>query len=184
MQVTNYFRNLNIATLQYIDDRFFVCSRNEKCDQAIQTVVFVLDTLSKLGYTLALDKCQVLPSTKVNYLGFVIDSDRQAYVLPEKKKVSFISLRESILCTDVVDLHTLQRFAGKCISMNLAIPAAKLYTREVNLAISRCQKNSKTIEIDEFLREELEHWRFLDEWEGCVKWRSEKHNQLFLATDA
>lgn len=87
MQVTNYFRNSNIATLQYIDDRFFVCSRNEKCDQAIQTVVFVLDTLSKLGYTLALDKCQVLPSTKVNYLGFVIDSDRQAYVLQEKKKV-------------------------------------------------------------------------------------------------
>lgn len=87
MQVTNYFRNLNIATLQYIHDRFFVCSRNEKCDQAIQTVVFVLDTLSNLGYTLALDKCQVLPSTKVNYLGFVIDSDRQAYVLPEKKKV-------------------------------------------------------------------------------------------------
>lgn len=88
------------------------------------------------------------------------------------------------MCTDVVDLHTLQRFAGKCISMNLAIPAAKLYTREVNLAISRCQKNSKTIDIDEFLREELEHWRFLDEWEGCVKWWSEKHNQLFLATDA
>lgn len=40
--------------------------------------------------------------------------------------------------------------------MNLAIPAAKLYTREVNLAISRCQKNSKTIEKDEFLREELD----------------------------
>lgn len=94
MQVTNYFRNLNISTLQYIDDRFFVCSRNEKCDQAIQTVIFVLDTLFKLGYTLVLDKCQLLPSTKVNYLGVVIDSDRQAYVLQEKKKVSFISLRE------------------------------------------------------------------------------------------
>lgn len=88
------------------------------------------------------------------------------------------------MCTDVVDLHTLQRFVGKCSSINLAIPAAKLYTRKVNLAISRCQKNSKTIEIDEFLREELEHWRFLDEWEGCVKWRSEEHNQLFLPTDA
>lgn len=74
MQATNYFRNLNIAPLQYIDDRLFVCPRNEKRDQVTQTVVFIRDTLFKLGYTLAVDKCQVLKSTKVNYLGFVIDS--------------------------------------------------------------------------------------------------------------
>lgn len=78
-------------------------------------------------------------------------------------------------------------FATFCWQMHFHDPcnsSCKVVYREVNLAISRCQKNSKTIEIHEFLREELEHWRFLDEWEGCVKWRSEKHNQLFLATDA
>lgn len=49
-------------------------------------MVIVLETLSRLGYTLALDRCQLLPTTKVKYLGFVIDSDEQAYVLPEQNE--------------------------------------------------------------------------------------------------
>lgn len=31
---------------------------------------------------------------------------------------------------------TLQRFAGKCVSLYLAIPSARLFSREVNRAIS------------------------------------------------
>lgn len=39
-------------------------------------------------------------------------------------------------------------FAKKSISMNHAIPAAKLYGREVNVAITRFQTINKTIEKD------------------------------------
>lgn len=45
-------------------------------------------------------------------------------------------------------------------------------------------KNYKAIHIDEFLKGELEHWRFSDNLDGCVTWRLEKHSQLYLATDA
>jgi hypothetical protein len=40
------------------------------------------------------------------------------------------------------------------------------------------------VQIDRFLREELEHWRFLDNLNGFSSWRKERHLQLVLASDA
>lgn len=40
------------------------------------------------------------------------------------------------------------------------------------------------VQVDQELREELEHWRFLDSWEGFVPWRKQTHKQVSLATDA
>ena len=34
------------------------------------------------------------------------------------------------------------------------------------------------------LKTEIEHWRFVDNWEGCVPWRPECHKQMVIATDA
>lgn len=93
-------------------------------------------------------------------------------------------LRESIFLQQTIDLTTLQRFAGKCISMHLAIPASNLYTREINWAISVCQKKSKSVQISLELSTEIEHWRFVDDWHWHLKWRPESHYQLYLATDA
>ena len=34
------------------------------------------------------------------------------------------------------------------------------------------------------MKEELAHWRFLNNWEQCLPWRDGKHNSLTLYTDA
>ena len=100
------------------------------------------------------------------------------------KKVAFASLRESILGLKYVSLHTLQRFAGKATSFTLAVPAARLYTREINAGISKCQKTSRPVKIQPPLRAELEHWRFLDNWSGILTWKNEKHFDINISTDA
>lgn len=51
-----------------------------------------------------------------------MDSVRQAYILPNDKREKFVILKESILKSEMVDVKTMQRFAGKCISMGLAVP--------------------------------------------------------------
>lgn len=61
-----------------------------------------------------------------------------------------------------VSIRTLQRFEGKCISMGLAIPGAKLYCREGHNAINHVE-----LKIQKYchrckLRGELGYWRFLD----------------------
>lgn len=49
-------------------------------------------------------------------------------------------MRGHILVRQDVDLLTLQKFAGKCISFMLAVPSAKLFIREVNRAIRMASK--------------------------------------------
>lgn len=144
----------------------------------------LVELLTRLGYTLSLKKCHLQPSTSVRFLGFLVDSIKQAYFLPSDKKDKFITLREFLLSLDKVDVCTLQRFAGKCISMFLVVPAAKLCSREINNAISYCIKNSKNINLEGNLRKEIEYWRFIDTWEGFSRWRSEYHKQIVIATDA
>lgn len=116
---------------------------------AKRLVYVLVELFTRLGYTLSLEKCSLVPSTCKKYLGFSIDSARQAYIFPEDKKQKFIQLRESILARSEVDLNTLQRFCGKCISMCLAVQGCKLVCREVNAAISKCQRNSKNIAVSD-----------------------------------
>lgn len=195
MQVTSYLRGHGVSNFQYIDDRLAICSLQEnrsleakliKDSRYVPTSMSLnlISMLTSLGYTLAIAKCQLVPSTRVRFLGFLVDSIQQAYLLPSDKKLTFIKLRDHILSLKYIDVKTLQRFAGKCISMTLVIPAAKLYIRDVNQAISYTLKNSKPAPLNESLRSEIEHWRFLDHWEGVSPWRPEQHLQVSMATDA
>lgn len=69
-----------------------------------------------MGYTLSLEKCSLIPSTCVRFLGVLVDSVRQAYILPDDKREKFVILRESILKSEMVDVKIMQRFPGKCLS--------------------------------------------------------------------
>lgn len=190
MVVTAFLRQKAINNAQYIDDRIGVSSLagipmfGDHVMQGTRIVWVMLQVLTHLGYTLALKKCSLVPSTCKRYLGFLADSVRMAYILPVEKKQKFSNLREEILSLLEVDLRTLQRFCGKCISMSIAVPGCKLYCREVNRALSVASKNSRNIKVSGLLKTELEHWRFLDEWSGCARWRPEFHNTVNLTTDS
>ena len=194
MSVTSYLRSLGMLNTLYIDDRFAVTkgSNSNDHDLALRSLEIegyrlsysLLELLPRLGYTLSLKKCSLVPSSCKKLLGFLVDSVKQTFVLPDDKKLKFAELRESMLARDELDLKTLQRFCGKCISMGLAVPGCKLFCSEINVAISRAMRNSRSVELSQDLSEELKHWRFLDDWSGCSKWRPEFHKCIELSTDA
>ena len=93
-------------------------------------------------------------------------------------------LRENILFQKLVSFQTPPRFTGKCISFMLAVPAARLYTRVDNLAISESVQNSRPVAFWGRFKAEISHWAFLDKWEGFVPWRQENHLQEKIAADA
>jgi len=83
----------------------------------------------------------------------MVDSSRLAFILPSDKKERFATLIKSILRKEVVDIKTLQMFAGKCISFVLAFPASRLFSREVNRAIGVASKSSRPVTVSNDLRE-------------------------------
>ena len=90
-----------------------------------------------LGYFIGLKKSCLTPSTSRRFLGYICDSEKEAFLLPQDKKDKFAGLREAILSKKSVSVKTLQKFVGKTTSFTLLVPAAKLYSNSMYQAISR-----------------------------------------------
>lgn len=121
-----------------------------------RVLYIVCNILVRLGYFVGLKKT-ITSNKSLKFLGLVIDSCKQTFLIPDEKKVTFAKMRGHILVRQDVDLLTLQKFAGKCISFMLAVPSAKLFIREVNRAIKMASKKSKSIKMSKDLRDEIRY---------------------------
>ena len=154
--------------------------------QLAQKAAFIAcSVVLSLGYFIGLKKSCLIPSTARRFLGYICDSNRQAFLLPQGKKDRFAELREAILGKKSVSVTTLQKLAGKTTSFALLVPAAKLYSNSMYQAISQASKScSRQVKLSPTLRKEISHWRFLDSWQGCLAWRNESHLLVQLFSDA
>ena len=196
---SNFFTQKEIAFSLYIDDRlngelftkkgFWSRPIGQRdtgysYKSAEAALYIVCKDLTHLGYLLGLKKCVLAPTQRILYLGMLIDCTLQAFLIPEEKKERFASLRESILIhKSSIPLKSLQRLMGKCVSFSLAFPGAKFYIREMAQVVGRASLKGE-IQLTAGLREELELWRFLDEWDKHIPWNDEKHWVLSVSTDA
>ena len=199
LAASGFLRAQGVPCSLYIDDRLNgelltssgpwsvlrACRQEQfRRDAAAAAIFCVLSVLVYFGYTIGISKSVFIPTTSLEYLGLVVDFAKLSFLVPERKIVSWASLREHILaCKKYVDVKTLQRFQGKCVSFSLAVPATKLFIREMSSAIASASANG-LVSISSASREELMHWRFLDSWQKFLPWREEKHLGLTLSTDA
>ena len=117
---SHYFRSHSIPCSLYIDDRHtgelcipFQSSVYENLPilersfaSASSAIFIVCYTLFALGYFLALRKSILLPRQAVPYLGFMVDSVKQAFLLLQDKKQKFCDLICLVLGSDSLDLKT------------------------------------------------------------------------------
>ena len=192
LAVSHFTRSNGVPVTQYIDHRHIgqlqsakTVTSNWSDLELANTAVFITAlTLVSCGYFIGLQKSVLCPTQSILFLGLISNSQDQSFSTPQDKKEKFAGLRESIICSKNVSVKTLQRFAGKAVSFSPALPAARLYTREVNTNISSGIKNSRPVLVSERLRKELEHWRLLDNWEGSLRWKDERHLSIMLCSDA
>ena len=114
LAVSGAARSIGVPVPQYIDDRhvgkLFTAplrmTRGPSFQRALAAAYIMCYLLIEVGY-FGLDKSQSTPSTCVLFLGFVCDSVRQAFVIPQDKRNKFATLREDILASPFVRLKTL-----------------------------------------------------------------------------
>lgn len=199
LMAANFFRSLGIPCLLYIDDRHngqlqvsldkgeyrSLETHDQRNLAAAKSAIFlVVFHLIRLGYFLGLSKSILTPQKVVPYLGFMVDSLREVFLLIPEKQKKFVELIYKILQSRYVSVKTLQRISGKCVSFALAIPQAQLFTREMNNAISVGLRTLKPIPLKGELRDEIAHWLFLEGWDDPLHWRDEKHFRVKVASDA
>ena len=196
---SHYFRSVLIPCLLYIDDRHTgkiqlsikapayapLSSQREKSLARASSAIFIVcHTLISLGYFLGLKKSILTPKQVVPYLGFLIDSVRQAFLLIQEKKQKCLSLTRHVLSCSSTDVKILQRLSGKYMSFALAVPGARFFINELNIAIAKGLPSSRPISVSGSLKDEIQHWLFLESWTGYLPWRQELHHQVRLCSDA
>ncbi|XP_035662114.1 uncharacterized protein LOC118406291, partial [Branchiostoma floridae] len=183
-------RSLGVPASLYIDDRHAGQLQCRKVTQwsfyeLAQAACFILcSVVIQLGYTTGLSKSQLEPVVMPIFLGMGIDSVMLAFRLLTHKKESFAQLRDYSLSREEVPVSLLQKLTGKIASFMIAVPAARMFCREMYKEIGEAGKTGKMVRIEGDVRKEIEHWKFLDTWEGHMPWKPEKHEVIHLSTDA
>ena len=127
LAAASYIRSLGVPCSQYVDDRhvgqlavsnaLLAVSPTWSGFELAEAAVFICAAvLVSLGYFLGLSKSTLIPSRIVKFLGFLVNSELCAFILPADKKEKFAVLREHVLSNRTVSIKTLQRLAGKISS--------------------------------------------------------------------
>ena len=139
LRPSQFIHSNNTPLSQYIDNHHVGQMHLLQCynsnwsniDLAKAAAFIASIVLVSCGYFISLKKSILSPVEVIPFLGFLSDSTKQAFLLPEDKKLKFAALRDSLIESKVISAKSLQRFAGKIVSFSLAVPAAKLFCREV-----------------------------------------------------
>ena len=192
MQITQFLRTQGVVMLQYLDDRLIgphkqwlnFTSDPSPREATLAATKLSLAILSHLGYTIAISKSVLEPTQTLLFLGFNIHVNYRHFSIPQAKIDSFRTLRENILQAEEINLKSIQKLMGKCISFMHCVPNAKMYTRAMAASVALHSKSSQLVSITGDLKEEIGHWVFVDKCDKWLPWRQERHVDLTLATDA
>lgn len=82
-------------------------------------------------------KASWLPKTRIRFLGLLIDSAQERFLLPEDKRLDIMHLAETIVQQLQVSNRQLAQMAGKMIAAAPAIQLSKLYAGAMYKVMTR-----------------------------------------------
>lgn len=89
-----YLRQQGISSFYYIDDSLIEANSFDACKSNAE---FLVKLLNDLGFSVNMEKSVLTPSTRIRYLGHIIDSVQFKVYLPDEKIENIISKGESVL---------------------------------------------------------------------------------------
>ncbi|KXZ45875.1 hypothetical protein GPECTOR_49g459 [Gonium pectorale] len=141
--------------------------------------------MAVLGFTLSLDKCQLVPKPQVRYLGFVVDAPGQSLRVPDDKVAALGQLVEEYDRRAQLTPRDIAKLAGKIMSMSLAVQLAPLHGRLVAQALaSKVSWDEAMGDGREVVRQAQLFLELLRTSNGKCWWRKGPALQLVLAGDA
>lgn len=198
--VARYLRSRDVPVLTWIDDFYltnFRSTRSLEPDEqfrAAQAASFLaLETFYRAGYFISIPKCELTPSTRLVFLGIICDSVQCRFEVPDDKLDKLEALLEEASASRVISFRMLEKLAGKCTSLSVAVPVAALYTHHMYKQIAIFQRTGgrkRNTDIDiptnSGLMFEIKTWLEVRQQFNGAAWYSAEHKMVSLtgASDA
>ena len=178
-------RQRGIRCLIYIDDLIIVASSKMECNEQ---AAFAVQLLTDLGFNVNMEKSNLVPKTRVEFLGFVLDSFRMELFLPEKKKEDILQRIRNLLMSRQILVRQISSMVGLMQSAKWAVMPAVIYyrflQRDLNSALEETGRDyDSLIMLSQEARQELKMWLTnLEMWHGRAMVMSRP--SLIIQTDA
>ena len=95
---------------------------------AREAVALALRIFYRCGYFMAFLKCSLEPTTDLGFLGVGCDTAQRRFYLPEDKLRKLEAILRDANDSRTISFSQLEKLAGKCTGMSVAVPPASLYT--------------------------------------------------------
>lgn len=183
----SFQRSKGVPNLAYLDDtwrcNFLATHGLPARDQwlAAAEATYVAMLVSFLcGQFLSLKKCEIRPVPILQYLGIIGDSGTRTFRIPQDKLDKLHKLIRTALDDGGLAYRTLQRIAGKCMSMTVAIRPASLWTHAMFAVLSAMDKtNTRRVDLacdaNADLRGEFHQWLSLTASSHEGPWQRASH---------
>ena len=130
-----------ISLIIYLDDLLIAAETYIDCLNHIKQVISHLESL---GFRNNYDKSIIIPTQKLEYLGFIIDSTSMTLALPVGKIQLIKSSAQKLLRTkDTISIWLLSRFIGLCTSIEYAVSQAPLHYRSLQFLRNSVSKGRR-----------------------------------------
>lgn len=138
--VFSYFRRKGWSCFQYIDDSIVMNESKEICQQITNKIV---KKLRDLGFFIHESKSVLIPTTKIKFLGFDIDS-RQMQVSPtedKREKIQKVALQ--VLNQENLSIREAAGFVGLAGSYSVASEYGANHVKQLELAKNKALRYSR-----------------------------------------
>lgn len=122
-----YFRFQNIRCSYFIDDSINMNNSFVLCKENCMTILTVLESL---GFVVNRKKSSFIPSQRMIFFGFILDSVKFMVFLTEEKVLKIIQSAE-LLLSQKVKVREIASFIGRIINAFFAILEAPLFYRSL-----------------------------------------------------
>ena len=92
--VISYLRANGYRIVRFLDDILLIVSSVEECLSQLSSVT---DLLQSLGFVINANKSQLIPVTRISYLGFIIDTISMTLLLPDEKVDKILCACQNLL---------------------------------------------------------------------------------------
>ncbi|XP_068094667.1 uncharacterized protein [Hyperolius riggenbachi] len=127
-EVTKFFHMEGILVIPYLDDLLVVAESYQKSKENTERV---LEQLQTLGWIVNWDKSVLQPTSKIQFLGVIIDSETERMYLPVEKIGKLKAMIQELITKPVMTIRQVMKVLGFLTSTAPAIQWAMMHTRHL-----------------------------------------------------
>ena len=155
-----YLRNRGHIIISYLDDTIIIGRNDTECKKAVHATKEVLE---ELGFVIHPRKSVMTGTSKINFLGFIIDSQEMTVRPTEEKCRALIELCNLYLSRSSLKIEEVASIVGKIVSMFPGAQFGPLHYRETEKdktkALTRNKGNYQArMSLSENSKVELRWW--------------------------